>query len=58
MVHIGDRRCGKAGGREDGERPALAGHNKLSVTKITVLTGCQELLVTGGHAGLVWVGVL
>ena len=58
MINIGDRRCGKAGGREDGERPALAGHNVLSVTKITVLTVCWELFVTGGHVGLVWESVL
>jgi hypothetical protein len=58
VINIGDRRCGKAGGREDGERLALAGHNVLSVTKITVLTVCREVLMTGGHAGLVWESVL
>ena len=58
MIHIGDRRCRKAGGREDGEGTALAGHHELSVTTMTVLTGCHVFSWTGSHCwdGVVWFG--
>ena len=49
MIHIGDCRRRKAGGREDGERSPPAGHDKLSVTNMTVLIGCHAFTGTGSH---------
>ena len=51
MIHVSDRRCRKTGRREDGERSSFVGNHEFSVTKMTILTGCQEIL-TGGHVGL------
>ena len=53
MIHIGDRRCRKAGGREDGEGTALAGHHKLSVTTMTVTC----FLGLAAIAGTGWFGL-
>ena len=56
MIHIGDCRRRKAGGREDGERSPPAGHDKLSVTNMTVLIGCHAFTGTGSHCWG-WVGL-
>jgi len=53
VVHVGEGRCGEAGGREDGEGPPLTSNNILAVAKNAILTGCYRKWGNGDH---LWFG--